>query len=167
MHYQRWQHHGDPNYAKRARARTTEQRFWPLVQKTSGCWLFTGARDRDGYGQFRANGMYKAHRMAYELIKGPIPKGLVLDHLCDTPSCVNPDHLNPTTNKRNILRGVGAGARNARKTHCLRGHILPVRTDGMHRRCRECENTKKRQFWAHHGTQKRCPTCPFPVKVVP
>ena len=90
-------------------------RFWSKVQKQeSGCWIWTGTRTRDGgYGQIRLPGLYApligpmrlAHRVAYELLVGPIPAGLVLDHLCRNRRCVNPAHLEPVTQRVNIQRG--------------------------------------------------------------
>jgi len=68
-------------------------RFWAKVNKTASCWLWTGHRDRDGYGTFRDVRHVRAHRWSWEQANGPIPRGLVLCHRCDTPSCVNPDHL--------------------------------------------------------------------------
>lgn len=98
-----------------------------------------------GYGTFpslkRAIGTVYAHRAAYIRWKGEIEPGLVIDHICRERRCVNPDHLEAVTNRLNILRGVGATAINARKTHCKRGHeFTPENTwvyQGM-RRCREC-----------------------------
>jgi len=70
------------------------------------CWIWTGARDEDGYGRVWANGTTgRAHRVIFEALKGAIPEGLVLDHLCHTPSCVNPDHLEPVTIRENVRRG--------------------------------------------------------------
>lgn len=102
-------------------------RFWRLVDKSGDCWLWMGAKWK-GYGQFgvqQSPGVWplrKAHRVAYELIVGPIPDGMQLDHLCRNPSCVNPDHLEPVTNRENGLRGVSIAATNAKKTHCPQGH---------------------------------------------
>lgn len=111
------------------RTKPLPERFWPKVNKNgpNGCWLWTASLTR-GYGVFHMGGgasnMAYAHRVAYEWLVGPIPEGLVIDHLCRNPACVNPDHLEPVTNRENILRGEGASARNARKTHCDLGHPL-------------------------------------------
>ena len=71
-------------------------RFWAKVQKTDGCWLWTGGLKVAGYGGFytdRRGRSVLAHRVAWELTNGPIPEGLDCLHTCDTPSCVRPDHL--------------------------------------------------------------------------
>ena len=60
----------------------------------------------------------------YELMVGPIPDGLVIDHVCNNRGCVRPDHLRPVTQRENILRGEGVAAKRARQTHCKRGHEL-------------------------------------------
>lgn len=65
-----------------------------------------------------------AHRAVYEHLRGPIPVGLELDHLCRNTRCVNPAHLEPVTHRENALRGVGVSAINAAKTHCKYGHDL-------------------------------------------
>jgi hypothetical protein len=89
----------------------------------SGCWLWTGYVDSYGYGRISVNGRAMlAHRYSYECHKKPIPLGLQIDHLCRVRCCVNPEHLEVVTNTVNVLRGVGITARNARKTHCKRGH---------------------------------------------
>jgi hypothetical protein len=90
----------------------------------SGCVEWVGYRNTFGYGHLTlcVSGVrrtFKAHRLAYELEVGPIPEGLVLDHLCSNPACVNPAHLEPVTQKENVRRGA-----NARKTHCKHGHEL-------------------------------------------
>jgi hypothetical protein len=76
--------------------------FWERVEKTGGCWLWTGSRNGGGYGNYGGKG---AHRYAYELLKAPIPPGLVIDHLCRVRHCVNPDHMEPVTQSVNCRRG--------------------------------------------------------------
>lgn len=80
-------------------------RYWAKVRPdASGCWVWTGAK-RAGYGQIsrgaRGEGMAAAHRLSYEVLVGPIPEGLQLDHMCRRRDCVNPDHLRPVTHKQN------------------------------------------------------------------
>lgn len=75
----------------------------------TGCWLWTGPLDRQGYGRLkRFNGNTLAHRAVYTLLVGPITYGLTLDHLCRVRHCVNPDHLEPVTHAENCRRGVRA-----------------------------------------------------------
>lgn len=111
---------------------STSARFERFVEAEpmSGCWLWIGHITRTGYGQFTiwrpmlGLKTYRAHRVAYELYKGPIPVGLQLDHLCRMKSCVNPSHLEPVSARVNVLRGDTITARNAVATHCSRGHLL-------------------------------------------
>lgn len=72
----------------------------------NGCWVWNGAKSPLGYGRVSRDGRWQeAHRVVYEDLRGPIPKGLSLDHLCRNPSCVNPDHLEPVTHRENLRRG--------------------------------------------------------------
>lgn len=86
--------------------RSEVERFLSKVDIGPDCWLWTGQTDKYGYGRFcnQAGRMVQAHRFAYELVVGPIPAGLTLDHECETPSCVRPDHLDPCTNGENVRR---------------------------------------------------------------
>lgn len=108
-----------------------------------GCWLWGFKPDRAGYGGISVRGKTQpAHRVSYEVFRGPIPAGLVLDHLCRTPACVNPSHLEPVTNRENILRGTSFSAVNASKTHCHQGHPLSAEnlyiSGRGYRHCRAC-----------------------------
>lgn len=82
---------------------SSERRFWPKVDKSGDCWLWTASTNENGYGQFKADGrMVKAHRFAYELMAGRIPIDRELDHRHTCPKrCVNPDHLRLVTRKQN------------------------------------------------------------------
>src|SRR5689334_8336917 len=114
-HDSRRRRNGDPNVDRRYRAsaEVTASRFWVKVDKGGplGCWIWTASINVDGYGQFivydagRKRGLsIPAHRVAWQLVRGSIPQDLYIDHLCRTRSCVNPEHLEPVTNKVNILR---------------------------------------------------------------
>lgn len=93
--------------------------------------------------RFLGPGSKRAHRVSYETFVGPIPAGLTLDHLCRNTLCINPAHLEPVTIKENVLRGDGPTARNARKTHCDRGHAFDETNTGPNanggRSCRACK----------------------------
>jgi hypothetical protein len=89
----------------------------------SGCWVWTGAVSVHGYGVVKIDKKdQRTHRVFYEMLVGKIPDGLVIDHLCRVRCCVNPAHLEPVTNKENILRGISPQAINGKKTHCKNGH---------------------------------------------
>lgn len=128
-----------------------ELRFWPKVQKTPECWIWTAAKNTDGYGRFLGDGrVVQAHRFAYEMLRGPIPDGLHLDHLCRVVACVNPDHLEPVTVRANLLRGNTSTARRAAQTHCIHGHEFTpentyIKPNGC-RRCRECSRESDRRY---------------------
>lgn len=114
------------------------------------CWVWTGAV-WGKYGTARIGvKAYAAHKLAYTYWIGAVPPGKQLDHLCRNTLCVNPKHLEPVTPKENVLRGESLSAKNARKTHCKRGHKLDdantyMRPDGT-RGCRNCINANHRKW---------------------
>lgn len=125
-----------------------------------GCWFMTGRQVHGGYTQISINGKrVVAHRVPWETLFGPLPPfkpdqegRLELDHVkCNTPWCSNPAHVDLVTHAENTLRGVSIPARNALKTHCLRGHpftventLIAVRANGKTQRvCRECRRNRK------------------------
>lgn len=92
------------------RMKPLEERFWENVIKGDDqkkCWAWSGVIDQHGYGKISkgrfGEGAVRAHRLSWEINKGPIPKGLVVIHICDNPNCVNPDHLKIGTQKANML----------------------------------------------------------------
>lgn len=131
------------------------------------CWLWAGLRYGGGHGKVYIG--YKngktlatsAHIMMYENFVGEVPEGLELDHLCETPLCINPDHLEPVTHRENTLRHY------RRQTHCKLGHELTEATTrwkrrranisagnptGVYRCCRECiriSDRKQKQRLRH------------------
>lgn len=99
--------------------------FWAKTSPCpmSGCWLWYGARSSTGYGNFNHAGRtHRAHRFAYVSLVGEVGPGLHIDHLCRTPLCVNPAHMEPVTPRVNTMRGTGLAATNAAKQFCLAGH---------------------------------------------
>jgi hypothetical protein len=126
----------------RRRPKFTEERFWALVDKTGSCWVWTGSVNATtGYGRAGSMGA-STHAISWSLLRGPVPEGLQLDHLCRVRICCNPDHLEPVTPRENLMRGQTLAAANAAKTHCSRGHeysdtnthVSPQRR----RKCRIC-----------------------------
>lgn len=82
---------------------TVEQKFWPYVDKSGDCWLWTRSTNNSGYGNLKFNeGRYVVHRFSYELHNGPIPAGMVIDHTCRVRICVNPNHLRAVSQKQNV-----------------------------------------------------------------
>ena len=121
--------------------------FWQKVriEHPAGCWLWTGTIDANGYGRF--NGRY-AHIIAWEDSQLPVPER---DHLCRTPNCVNPLHMEPVTHKINTLRSTNPLAENARKTQCLHGHAFDDANTYWHggwRQCRACNRRRQLAFKA-------------------
>lgn len=122
---------------------SVESRFWPKVDKNgpNGCWLWVASKTSSGYGHF-ANQC--AHRVAYELLVGPIPEGLEIDHLCRVRHCVNPEHMEPVTHRVNIDRRIGKHVKpRALRSHCAQGH----------------EWTPDNTYYAPNQTWRSCRKC--------
>lgn len=84
-----------------AKSDPAEVRLWGRVVKTETCWIWQGAPTTYGYGQITINRIsYKVHRLAYELLVGPVSADMTLDHLCLNKLCVNPEHLEIVTRAR-------------------------------------------------------------------
>lgn len=127
-------------------------RFWAKVDEDGECWTWTAHRDRYGYGMFSIKGRpVLAHRWSYEHLIGAIPEGLVIDHLCRNRACVNPWHMEPTTQKVNALRGEGVGARSAQVTKCPHGHPYDEMNTYLYRgerRCKACRSISDARWYA-------------------
>jgi hypothetical protein len=132
-------------------------------EPNTGCWLWIASGDRDGYGRFDHGA---AHRWAWMLYRGPIPEGMVLDHMCRVRSCVNPDHLRVVTPRINALENSHAHAAvNAAKTHCIHGHPLSgdnlwiaprgERGEATKRFCWICEIARRRRLEVKRGVARR------------
>lgn len=107
----------------------------------SGCMEWSGNIGKNGYARY-GKPKRLVHRLVWERSHGRIPDGLTVDHLCRNRACVNVAHLEVVTLTENVLRGEGPTAQNARKTHCIRGHLLAgdnvsYRPTG-YRRCVTC-----------------------------
>jgi len=162
-HYQRMLRWGSPLITHNLVGESDEVRFWPKVEKDGPipdyaphlgpCWIWIGSRNEEGYGHFWFSDLKRvrgAHIWSYEYHIGPVPDGLMLDHLCRVTSCVRPDHLEPVTNGENVRRG---DHHCRRRTHCVHGHeFTPENTsyerEGRKRVCKTCKREARRRRFA-------------------
>lgn len=126
-----------------------------LLARVAPCWEWPGFIDYGGYG--RVGGTKYAHRVIYEAAVGPIPPGLVIDHVCHNRKCVNPNHLEAVTQGVNALRSLSPIAANGAKTRCPYRHLyagtnLLIEKSGDHRsrKCRVCKLETRRRWHLKH-----------------
>ncbi len=123
-----------------------------LDRRDDGCWIWKASCYRNGYGQFYYEGrLQPAHRVSWQLYRGPIPESLTIDHLCRTKLCMNPEHLEPVTMRVNSQRGKGS------TTVCAQGHVYDKENTGWkldgkrgwRRYCRMCAiiGGRRRRGW--------------------
>ena len=122
--------------------------------QSSGCWLWLGVIEANGYGALGVRGRkVYAHRLAFEVFRGEIPAGMDTDHLCRNRACCNPEHLEPVTRRENVMRGDGPrllAKVNGDKTSCKNGHEFTeanthIRPHGG-RSCRACNRAKAAKY---------------------
>lgn len=163
MHYYRWRNYGDPLTLGPRGARgdiiaDPVDRFWSKVRRTETCWLWEGPRARrGGYASITVSGRTTklVHRVSYEWARGPIPDELVLDHLCMTTNCVNPDHLEPVTIQENSRRASkGRYQAACGQGHPMEGDNVARRSDGA-RYCRECAREAQRARRQRYRAERR------------
>lgn len=146
------------------KARSPEERFWSFVspEPTTGCWLWTGHVQHQGYGRLWSadrQGMILATHVALAIAGRPVPPRMMACHRCDVwgvgPACVNPDHLFVGSNQDNQIDYVAKGLNEkTRRTHCVRGHPLTPanvflrasRNGRPGRNCRTC-NVERASEW--------------------
>jgi len=171
-HYQRLLKHGDAEHVSQIRDDNVA-RFWAYADTSGGddaCWPWHST-DRNGYGSMFLNGEGRrsvlAHRFAYELLVGPIPEGLVIDHTCHRPSecdlasscphrrCCNPRHLEAVETVVNNHRGNTWSGRNVRKTHCPQGHPYDDENTFERNGVRTCRTCARARTLAHYHRTKK------------
>lgn len=167
--------HGEPsmsnacsNSARKRRRMPTEKQYEILKRRLEqkshregDCLIFHSSVQPNGYGQmWNGNRPEQAHRIAYRIAFGEIPEGKEIDHKCRNRACINPEHLQAVTHKRNMHLSETVMGDNYRKTHCKRGHPLSgenlrLESDGR-RQCRSCDQIRyQRKKEKRNGLHKR------------
>lgn len=166
-HYDQWRYSGGA-----VKPRDPEQRFWSFVNKKgpwckhlkSRCWVWTGAKEKQGYGQFRpgrSQPNVPAARWVIEFYEGPIPNGFEPDHLCFTTSCVRREHLDVVTALENQRRKNPNRKKPPRRTRCFKGHeltsantIIKIVNGREKHLCRLCHNATTLRYRHRKGVSK-------------
>ncbi len=122
------------------------------IKPSGSCLLFTGSKNQGGYGHVSIGGnVFMVHRVIWEYLRGKIPDGKEIDHLCKNRSCINVNHLEPVTRRENILRSNAPSGIKSRQTLCKYGHdlmdptntIIMIRNGNPNRHCRLCLNLEQ------------------------
>lgn len=123
-----------------------------VIVDDNGCWRWLLYKLPNGYGMIGMGHACKkyVHRVAHEAWKGPIPPGLVIDHLCRVRDCCNPEHLEAVTPSQNTMRGDTRPVRLAARSECSQGHEYTpentrMRKDNNGRRCVTCVRESSRR----------------------
>lgn len=140
-------------------------KFWPRVDATGDCWIWTGSIREGGYGDMYIGPPKTGlvHRLSYEFTGEKIPPGWQVDHRCFVRACVNPAHLEVVTAAVNTYRSGAPSAMNRRKTMCKRGHelsgenltlLVNKKNGNLRRECRACRLAGARRRYAAAGLRR-------------
>lgn len=138
------------------------------IEPNTGCWLWTGPYDKNGYGKMGYNyAHWRTHRLVFSLVNNiTLDKNKLVCHRCDTPSCINPDHLFLGSWKTNMEDKVSKGRlrnQNMEKTHCVHGHeftaentiLDKTRIGNIKRTCKICYTSRFHKANAKKYLQRR------------